>query len=76
MVMGTYFEIGDEGMFLVKLYMKSRNIIEFKTKELTKTKNGYGTLVGLEWENCSKDKQLSYIADLSDIEAIVVDEID
>lgn len=63
-------------MFLVKLYMKSRNIIEFKTKELTKTKNGYGTLVGLEWEDCSKDKQLSYIADLSDIEAIVVDEID
>lgn len=34
-------------MFLVKVYMKSTNIIEFKTNDLTKTKNGYGQLVGL-----------------------------
>lgn len=62
-------------MFLVKVYMKSTNIIEFKTNDLTKTKNGYGQLVGLEWDQVSKDKKLSYI-NLSNIEAIVVDEID
>ena len=63
-------------MYLVKLYMKSTNIIEFKCKDLTKAMNGLGELVELEWENCSKDKNLSYIKDLSDIEAIVVDEIE
>ena len=63
-------------MYFVKLYMKSTNIIEFKCKDLTKTMNGLGELVKLEWENCSKDKNLSYIKDLSDIEAIVVDEIE
>ena len=63
-------------MYLVKLYMKSTNIIEFKCKDLIKTMNGLGELVKLEWENCSKDKNLSYIKDLSDIEAIVVDEIE
>ena len=63
-------------MYLVKLYMKSTNIIEVKCKDLTKTMNGLGELVKLEWENCSKDKNLSYIKDLSDIEAIVVDEIE
>ena len=63
-------------MYLVKLYMKSTNIIEFKTKKLTRKINGFGNLVGLEWEGCSKDKQLNYISNLEDIEAIVVDEID
>ena len=63
-------------MYLVKLYMKSTNIIEFKCKDLIKTMTGLGELVELEWETCSKDKKLSYIKDLSDIEAIVVDEIE
>lgn len=63
-------------MYLVKLYMKSTNVIEFKTKELTKKVNGFGKLTGLFWEDASKDKQLTYIGDLEDIEAIVVDEMD
>ena len=62
-------------MYLIKVYMKSRNIIEFKTKELTKTENGLGQLTGLEWVHSSKDKQLSYI-NLEGVEAIVVDVID
>lgn len=63
-------------MYLVKLYMKSTNIIEFKTEKLTRKINGFEKLVGLEWKDCSKDKQLTYIGSLEDIEAIVVDEID
>ena len=36
------------------------------------SKNNYRFIA----QNCSKDKTLSYIKDLSDIEAIVVDEIE
>lgn len=63
-------------MFLVKLYMKSRNVIEFKTNKLeTETNKLTGALVGMTYNYADKDKRLSYV-DISQIEAIVVDEID
>lgn len=63
-------------MFLVRLYMKSTNVIEFKTNKLeTETDKLTGALVGITYNYADKDKRLGYI-DISQIEAIVVDEID
>lgn len=63
-------------MFLVKLYMKSTNVIEFKTNKLEiKTNKLTGTLELMSWDCADKDKRLGYV-DISQIEAIVVNEID
>ena len=63
-------------MFLVKLYMKSRNVIEFKTNKLKKTTSELtGQLMEITYDYADKDKRLSYV-DVSQIEAIVVDVID
>lgn len=64
-----------EEMYLVRLYMRSTNVIEFKTNNLEKTTSTLtGGIVKLEWDYASKDKGLRYV-DISQIEAIVVDEI-
>ena len=49
-------------MYLVKLYMKSTNIIEFKCKDLTKTMNGLGMM--LEENEIDEDEFIEEIEDV------------
>ncbi|HZJ76267.1 MAG TPA: hypothetical protein VFC70_01035 [Oscillospiraceae bacterium] len=57
----------------IRIYMKSRNIIEFVCKEFEKITK-HGELVELNWDNESSKLKLFHL-DLNSVDGIVVEDI-
>lgn len=57
----------------VKVYLKSGQVVEFVTENLTKYSNSLTPLSKLEWQNIIGEKILFYL-DIDQIDAITIEE--